>query len=190
MKKRRIYNQTSLFGPLWAYLVVISPPQSVKKEIARIKKDLNSIQNIGERNLHSIAHITLTEKLTDDESFPFMIKELLTDKASFEININGWDYFDHGSSITVYLKVQYPDPVIELMSAVKARSKTPHLTLVKKIPHTTFEKLIPHLGRLDYSRNWICTEVNVLKKKMSEKHLGFRESFKIPLSRTGDSYAH
>lgn len=49
--KKRIYNQTALFGELYAYLVVLSPPEKVKADIAKIKKELNHISDISKRNL-------------------------------------------------------------------------------------------------------------------------------------------
>ena len=74
--KKRIHNQTSLFGPDYAYLVVLSPPDDIKADIALIKKELNAIADITEKNVHSIAHITLTDRRTDDEALPEIIKEL------------------------------------------------------------------------------------------------------------------
>jgi len=99
----------------------------------------------------------------------------------FTIKVKGWNVFDHGHSITLYLEIENPEPIISLMALVKSPSKTPHISLAKKISHETFNLLMPYLQNLDYSAEWICTEVNVLRKLMSEKHLGFRESFKIPL---------
>jgi 2'-5' RNA ligase len=180
--KKRIYNQTALFGPLYAYLVVLSPPDEVKTEIARIKKELNEIADITERNLHSIAHITLTDKLTDDVDFAETISGLITAVNPFTIKVNGWDVFDHGHSVTIYLKIENQEPIITLMSLVKSPSKSPHISLAKKIPHETFDKLRPYLDNLTYSAEWVCNEVNVLRKLMSEKHLGFRESFVLKLS--------
>ena len=180
--KRRIYNQTSLFGPLYAYLVVLSPPGTVKDDIAKIKKELNLISDIGERNMHSIAHITLVDKLTDDISFPEMIEECTEGANSFSVTIQGWDYFDHGHSVTLFLKVVNPQPITELMMAVKSAARSPHISLAKKIPHTTFEQLIPYLQNLNYMATWQCTEVIVLKKLMSEKHLGFKDKIAIPLN--------
>jgi len=179
--KKRIYNQTSLFGPLYAYLVVLSPPVEVRDAIANIKVKLNGIADIGERNLHSIAHITLVDKLTDDILFPETIRKFIAAKKSFNIGIGGWDYFDHVHSITVYLKVINQDPVIELMETVKSTSRSPHISIAKKISYDTFNKLRPYLGNLDYSGHWKCLEVIVLKKLMSEKHLGFKDKIVIPL---------
>lgn len=179
--KKRIYNQTSLFGPLYAYLVVLSPPDEVKACIAQIKKELNAIADITERNLHSIAHITLVDKLTDDIDFPETIASFIAGTKRFNIKIGGWDFFDHGHSVTVYLKVESAEPIIELMELVKAPSRSPHISLAKKIPHTAFNQLRPYLDNLDFSAEWLCTEVVVLKKLMSEKHLGFKDSIKIPL---------
>ncbi len=104
--KKRIYNQTALFGPLYAYLVVLSPPRPVKEAIANIKKELNAISDISDRNLHSIAHITLTDKLTDDTDFADTIEKMTADAQPFSITIEGWKHFDHGHSVTVYLAVR------------------------------------------------------------------------------------
>ncbi len=178
---KRIYNQTSLFGPLYAYLVVLSPPNAVKDDIAEIKRELNLISDIGERNLHSIAHITLVDKLTDDVSFPEMIEQCVKHTNAFSITIKGWDYFDHGHSVTLFLKIVNPEPITELMEAVKSTVRLPHISLAKKIPHTTFEQLQTYLEKLDYNTAWQCSEVIVLKKLMSEKHLGFKDKITIPL---------
>jgi len=180
--KKRIYNQTSLFGPLYAYLVVLSPPDPVKIEVARIKRELNEIAAIGERNLHSIAHVTIIDKLTDDANFAEVITGLIAGGKEFTVRISGWGFFDHGHSVTVYLKVANPEPVVNLMQLVKSPSKSPHISLAKKIPHHIFSLIKPYLENLQYTAEWNCNEVNVLRKLMSEKELGFKESFKIPLS--------
>lgn len=180
--KKRIYNQTALFGPLYAYLVVISPPEKVKADIAKIKKELNQISDICERNLHSIAHVTLTDRLTDDSGFAGTIADLISIAQPFEIKIKGWDIFDHGHSVTVYLAIDNPGPIVKLMELVKSSSKTPHISLAKKISHQTFNTIRQYLENLDYSAEWVCADVHVLRKLMSEKHLGFKESFVLKLS--------
>lgn len=178
--KKRIYNQTTLFGPLYAYLVVLSPPESVKSDIAKIKNDLNTIIDIGERNLHSIAHITLLDKLTDDPDVAKTIAGLTTSIKPFMIRIKGWNFFDHGHSVTVYLGIEVSTPIINMMGLLKSSSKTAHINLAKKITYDTFNLIKPYLENLDYSAEWLCEEINVLRKLMSEKHLGFKELFKVP----------
>lgn len=177
--KKRIYNQTAIFGPLYAYLVVISPPEMIKKQIAQIKNDLNKITSINDRNLNSIAHITLTEKLTDDTNYPETIKSLTKNTNPFSIKINGWDYFDHGHSITIYLKIQNQEPIISLMKNLKSPNSSPHISIAKRIPHETLNLAASYLDNLNYFAEWNCVEIKVLRKLMSEKHLGFRESFNI-----------
>jgi 2'-5' RNA ligase len=179
---KRIYNQTSLFGPLYAFLVVLSPPAAIKARIARIKKELDAIAEIGDRNLNSIAHITLTDKLTDDADFADTVSSFIVSQPSFPVKLQGWGYFDHGHSITIYLNVVNPGPIIKLAELLKSSSKTPHISLAKKIPHETFEKLRPCLEELDFEEEWTCTGVTVLRKLMSEKHLGWKDSFRIPLT--------
>lgn len=177
--KKRIYNQESLFGPLYAYLVVISPPEKVKADIARLKRELDGIAGIGERNLHSIAHITLTDKLTDDDAFPQTIERLVHGRLPFQVTISGWGYFDHGHSVTVYLAVENSEPIAELAGLLKSNAKTPHIALAKKIPHKTFQSLLPYLEKLEYRAAWACTGIVVLGKLMSEKHLGFNRPYPI-----------
>lgn len=182
--KKRIYNQTSLFGPLYAYLVVLSPPDPVKETIAKIKKELNAICDISERNLHSIGHITLIDKLTDDIYFPETIGELISGHQPFTITIEGWGYFDHGHSVTIYLEILNPEPITNLMIAVKSTVRIPHISLAKKVSHETFKTLQPYLENLDYTAQWKCSEVIILKKLMSEKHLGFKDKIIISLDST------
>ena len=57
--------------------MVLSPPEMVKAEITATKKELSDIANISNRNLHSVAHITLTDKLTDDAELKDTITALL-----------------------------------------------------------------------------------------------------------------
>lgn len=178
---RRIYNQTSLFGPLYAYLIVLSPPPDVKDAIAKIKKELNAIADIGERNVQSIAHITLFDKLTDDENLKDTTQDLASGRRSFWIKSGKWNYYDYGHSVTVILEIENPEPILQLMEVLKSKNKSPHISLAKKISYETFEKLKPYLENMTYSAQWKCNEINVLRKLMSEKHLGFKESFKIKL---------
>lgn len=178
---KRIYNQNSLFGPLYAYLVVLSPPRHIKSTIAKVKQELNTIAGITERNLHSIAHITLTDKLTDDIDFPATIASIVQGEKPFTVKLSGWNYFDHGHSVTVYIDVVNLKPVVNLMKLVGSSSKTPHISLAKKVSHETFAKLKPYLDQLQFEMEWTCTEVSVLRKLMDEKHLGWKDSFTIKL---------
>lgn len=179
--KKRIYNQTSLFGPAYAYLVVLSPPYEIRNSIISINQELDALGDIGDKNRHSIPHITLTDKLTDDKYLPDTIRELLAGNKPFLIKISGWGYFDHQHSVTVYLKIENPEPIVELMAALKSPSRTPHISLAKRISYAKFDAMRPYLEKLDYSARWLCTEVTVLRKLMSKKELGFNDRYPIPL---------
>jgi hypothetical protein len=178
--KKRIYNQTSLFGPTYAYLVVLSPPSQISNSIISIKQELDALGDIGDKNRHSIPHITLTDKLTDDEYLPDTVKEFLAGNKPFLIMVSGWGYFDHQHSVTVYLKIENPEPIVELMVALKSPSRTPHISLAKRISYTTFDTIRPYLDKLEYSAEWLCTEAAVLRKLMSKKDLGFKDRYFIP----------
>jgi len=179
---KRIYNQVSLFGPLYAWLVVLSPPPQVKSAIADIKKQLNSIADISDRNVRSIAHITLTDKLTDEDNLQETVTMLVGLQDPFIIRLDGWGFFDHGHSVTVYLKVKDPEPIINLAKLLKSSSKSPHISLAKRISHDTFKKMRPYLNSFNYQAEWLCTDVTVLRKLMSEKHLGWKDSYTVQLN--------
>ncbi len=178
---KRIYNQQGLFGPLYAYLVVISPPEDILRSISNLKLQMNRIADIGDKNLHSKGHITLTDKLTDDSDFHLTVTALLSGKPAFDIRLGGHGFFDHRPRKTIFLHVEHQQPFLDLMLALKKTSGFAHLAIAKKLPPATFEALRPWLSDLDYSAQWRCEEIVVLRKLMSEKHLGFREQFKIPL---------
>lgn len=178
---KRNYTQQALFGPLYAYLVVLSPPPWILAQLSGFKLQMAALADIGEANLHSRPHITLTEKLTDDADFATTVAQLLQTARSFPIEISGHGFFDHHSKKSVFVNVAPHQPILELMNLVKKKSGFPHLSLLKKLPPSEFEKLRPWLRDWNYSAQWHCTEVLVLRKLMSEKHLGFREQFKIPL---------
>ncbi len=178
---KRIYNQQALFGPLYAYLVVLSPPQQVLDDIAILKREMDMIAEIGDSNLHSKAHITLTDKLTDDADFPETVAQLLAKQKKFEVTVAGHGFFDHRPKKTLFINIEDQEPIIHLMRLLKVKSGFPHLTLAKKITPVAFDALQPWLMNLNYAATWTCTEVLVLRKLMSEKHLGFKESFRIPL---------
>lgn len=178
---KHIYNQTALFGELYAYLVVISPPDLVLKHIAAFKREMDAIARIGDKNLHSIGHITLTDRLTDDDTFQETIADLLKCQKKFMTKLSGIGHFDHKSRHTVFIKVENPGPIANLMQLVKSPSKTPHLSLAKKIQPQTFDALQPYLGKINFETEWLCEEVLVLRKLMKEKEKGFREQFRIAL---------
>ena len=181
--KKRIYNQISLFGPLYAYLAVLSPPEPARSQIASLKKELDAIAAIGERNLQSIGHITLVDSLTDDSDFQNTVAKMLHPAEPFLIRLKNANTFNHGNYSTLYLEIENPQPIASLMESLKSPSKTPHLSLAKRLPNDKAAILKNYLQHKCYEATWLCAEVKILRKRMSEKHLGFRESFTIPFSK-------
>ena len=86
-------------GELYAYLVALSSPVAVKTYISNIKKELNEIAPINDRNLQFIAHVTIFDKLTDDDVLHETISGLITTVKPFTIAIKGWGFFDYGLAL-------------------------------------------------------------------------------------------
>lgn len=128
------------FWSLYAYLVVISPPEWVRKEIAFLKKELNSITEIGDRNLHSIGHITLIDNLTDDPELKDSVAKMVQFTEPFLIRLQNVNTFNHGKYSTLFIDVENPNPIINVMKSLKSPYKTPHLSIAKRVPNDQAEK--------------------------------------------------
>ena len=139
--KKRICNQISLFGPLYAYLAVLSPPESVRSQIASLKKELDAIAAIGERNMQSIGHITLIDSLTDDSDLQNTVAKMLHPAAPFLIRLKNANTFNHGSYSTLYLEIENSMPIASLMESLQSSSETPHLSIAKRLPNDKAEML-------------------------------------------------
>ncbi len=178
---KRIYNQQALFGPLYAYLVVLSPPVSIREELDAIKKQMNAIVALGDKNLHAIGHITLFEKLTDETEIAQSVKNLLKEEKSFSIKLKGIRVFKNPKGHDIVLNVANTAAIQNLLKNFKVKSSGSFLSLAKRLDAETILKLQPFLNEFNREFEWHCQEVTVLRKLMSEKEKGFNENFTIPL---------
>jgi len=92
------------------YLMVISPPAAIKKEISRYK--LASVNKIGHfPGMHSTAHITITHQTRCKphlvQPAVLMMEKRLSSFPAVELHINGFDFFNHGKTAkTIYAVVK------------------------------------------------------------------------------------
>jgi hypothetical protein len=176
---KRIYNQTALFGPLYAYLAVISPPADIISELKYIK---GKLPGLNRRSLQSTPHITLFERLTDDRNLADTVHQLLVNRPSFDIRLSGFTAFEHSKYSSIVLPVEDPMPITQINGILKENNKTPFLTFAKWLSTEECSLYMDLLAEIDFAAMWRCSEILVLRKLMSEKHLGFREKITIKLT--------
>lgn len=185
-------EQLSLFGSNAApvarnrcdYFVLLSPPPAIIKKVATQKKTLSKIIRIGDKNLFSIAHISLFRMLTpeNDELILGKLRRALQHLYTFTIRLNGAEFFIHGASRSLVLKIENPEPIRMIHALISrefrtSKGITPHLTIARNIPAKYAEKINPEDFHL-YDE-FLCDRVTVLKKTGGEEH--FSVLLEIPL---------
>lgn len=165
-------GQFFLFPPseLTEYLVLISPPEDIKKEIRKIKNKLHKMTEKTVETTYNVAHISLFKTAWEKDSHIIgRLKKALNDVQSFSISVNGIETFSNGTKKkTIYFKVENSKPILALYKACKTDLKlrkdfTPYLTLEKNISPSDFEKIQDRLEDFNYPCNWICDRITVLK---------------------------
>lgn len=165
-------GQLLLFPPpeLTEYLILISPPDEIKKEIKKLKTKLSKMIGNTPENQYSVAHISLFKTAWEkDKHVLERLKKVLSDLNSFTISLNGVDVFSHGTKKkTVYLKVENQKPLHHLYEAFKAEFKVkkefaPHLSIEKNLPIADFEKIQHDLNSFNHTCEWTCDRITVLK---------------------------
>lgn len=178
---KRIYNQTALFGPLYAYLLVISPPRELELRLQQIKLSLHERFPLGKSNMQSKPHITLFERLTDETALAETVKVILSKEQTFTVNVEEFVLFEHQRYSSIVLTVTPPEPILRLHQRLKTGQKAPFLTFAKWLRPEQAMIYMEYLNTLDFQASWTCSGLLLLRKLMSEKHLGFREKTVITL---------
>lgn len=156
------------------YLMIISPPESIIKEISRYKRA--SVNVIGHfEGMHSTAHITITHQI---RCKPFLVQPAIAAMANklctmapVELQINGFDFFNHGkTSKTIYAVIERDsrsDKWFKLLTSrmgIKAKNFVPHVTIVRNIPVTAFNKLWPNFENRHWSETFTANSLTVLHR--------------------------
>lgn len=165
-------GQLLLFPPpeLTEYLILIAPPDEIKKEIKKLKTKLSKMTGNTTENQYSVAHISLFKTAWEkDKHVLERLKKALSDINHFPVSLNGVDVFSHGTKKkTVYLKVENQKPLQQLYEAFKGEFKikkefVPHLSIEKNLLIADFEKIQHDLNSFNHPCEWICDRITVLK---------------------------
>lgn len=167
------------------YFILISPPQKIIAKVDAKKRSLNKTVPAGDKNLHSVAHISLYRMLVpeNDDLILQKLRRALAHLYRFTVRLNGAELFKHGrSKISLVLTIENPEPVRMIHAFIArefrtSRSITPHLTIARDIPSRYAEKI--RLQDFQLYDEFLCEKITVLKKTDGQEH--FSVLFEIPL---------
>ncbi len=156
------------------YLMIISPPDDLIKEVNRYKRA--SVNAIGHfEGMHSMAHITITHQT---RCKPFLahpaimrMGERLSTMPPVELFINRFDFFNHGQSAkTIYAKIERTErcdnwfQLLTMQMGIKVHNLVPHITIASNIPVTAFNKLWPNFEGKEFKRSFIVSNLTILQR--------------------------
>jgi 2'-5' RNA ligase len=156
------------------YLVVISPPGNIMKEISRYKQA--SVNAIGHfEGMYSSGQVIITHQT---RCKPFLVDPAIEQMASrlatiapIELRFNGFDFFDHGHTAkSIYAVIERTDrtdnwfKLLQKQMGIKLKGFVPHIVIAKNLPVTSFNKLWPHFeGRL-WSESFMVNHLTILHR--------------------------
>ncbi|MDB4901867.1 MAG: hypothetical protein JWQ63_1148 [Mucilaginibacter sp.] len=166
------------------YLMIISLPDDIKKEISRYKRA--SVNLIGHfEGMHSTAHITITHQTRCKPFFaqPLILQmgKRLNTIAPVELQINGFSFFSHGENAkTIYAKIErttHTDKWFKLLKSemgIKVKNFLPHITIAKNIPVTAFNKLWPNFENRAFSETFKAGGLTILHRETFVEYCEWR----------------
>ena len=199
-KRSNNNNQISLFPEtVYEYHILLSPSDTIKEEVDALKQTLHEMVGIAERDRKSIAHITLL-KTEGYESVDMkaMIKNAVAGEKKFIVKLNGHSHFEHGTARTLYLAVEDPEPIANLVELIKNPTKKrqpkivnrqtsiidkpvkpkpkklsmiPHVTIAGNIAAADFERIEDFTTFETYQAEWLCDRITIRRRVAgTDKH--------------------
>ncbi len=204
-KRNANTTQLTLFPEtLYEYHILLSPSDAIKEEVDSLKQQLHEQIGISERDRTSIAHITLLKiEAFESTNMRDLVKKALAGETKFTIKVNGYDYFSHGDSRTLYLKLENPEKVDHIAVAIKNPAKkratkpkyrqtsiidkperkqklsmTPHITIARNINQDDFNRI--DFTAFEYENEWVCDRV-IIRRRLANTDKLFSPAGEIKL---------
>lgn len=156
------------------YLMLLSPPDVIKQEIARYKKA--SAKLIGAyKSMDSPAHISI---LHLERQKPFMtdkntglIETGLNALPPVLLHVDGFRYFAHlHNRMTIYAHIRSTPSVEEWFKQLKTilrirKTLVPHITIARDIPENDFNILWPNFQHKQMMEPFWINELKIVKRE-------------------------
>ncbi len=154
------------------YLFVIPPSESLLLQVKHYKTKVAEI--IGQYDgMNSKAHLTVhnmaNENPLEVEFALQKIKGRLSELPCVNIGVNGFKYFHHGETMTIYAAIKGTYQIDNWFHALKkcfgkCTLTTPHITVARSISANNFLKLWPQVRQLTYQDSFIADKVLIFEK--------------------------
>ncbi len=164
------------------YFFIISPPNAIRSKVKLLKHKLHRSIGLSDYNLYSDPHISLMSFHTMqpvNERFIEAVQQLFSKNNTFDINLNGFDHFEHGlTSNTIYVKVEDSNKIYNLyqelhaLLGLRVRSFVPHLTVAQTIPRSRFKKSFSLVKKHSVEETFTCNQVTILERKLQHGAVG------------------
>jgi 2'-5' RNA ligase len=166
------------------YLMIISPPEHIKKQVSKYKRaSANVIGNF--KGMHSIAHITIThqERCKAFLAQPAIqqMEKRLNSMHPVDLQIKGFNFFKHGTSgVTIYAVVEPAIlnhnwfKLLKTQMGIKVKNFVPHITIVKNIPVTSFNKLWPYFEKSPYTEMFKANSLTILGRDTFAEYIEWK----------------
>ncbi len=176
--------QISLFPePQYEYHILLSPPDAIKADVARMKEVLDGMIGIGIHNF-TPAHLTLhTMEAAESINVKELMKTALAGQRKFTVKIDSYETWNQA----LVLKIANPEPVAALAAIAKAPHKapvkverqisildkprrtpklaiTPHVTIARGLTEEGLKR-IEDFTPFDYRNEWVCDRITILRRK-------------------------
>jgi 2'-5' RNA ligase len=168
-------QQQPILDTVFQYFLIISPPNQVKSKVKSLKYKLHKAVGLSDYNLQSEPHISLMSFHTMrpvNERFFNALQQLFSNNA-FEIDLNGFEYFEHGEEAnTIYVKIENSYQIVKVyhelhrLLGLNVREFVPHLTVAKTMSRTRFNKSYEMIKQHSFSEKFNCNQVTILERKL------------------------
>lgn len=162
------------------YLMIISLPDELVKEISRYKRA--SVNAIGHfEGMHNRAYITVTHQVRckpflAQPAIARMGQRLLT-MPPVELHVDGFAYFSEGAaSKTIYARIDITPrtenwfKLLTMQMGIKVKDFVPHVPIAKNIPVTAFNKLWPNFEKRGLKRSITVNGLTILHRDTFAEH--------------------
>jgi len=165
-------HQTGI-GQMYEYLLLISLPLYVKKEIMKLKEEFHKKHNHVQA-IKSKPHNTLINfgfNTAFEEQLVYKIEEVVKFHSSFDTRLKG---FNHFRTHTIYINIETEAPVVNLVrslhSALSLPSSQsffawkPHVTIAKGLDENTFNQAMPEFETKKFEASFITERIVLMKR--------------------------
>jgi len=166
-------NHASI-GNMYEYLLLISPPLQIKKEIMNVKEHFHK-KHDHVQAIKSKPHNTLINfgfNTAFEEQLIGKIDEVVKFHSSFDTRLNG---FNHFRTHTIYINVEPQTPIINLVRSLHSTLSLPssqsffawkpHMPIAKGLDEHKFNEAMPEFETKKFEASFITESILLMKRE-------------------------